>query len=140
TSGDVGAAEEIIQMSQQFRVMSRETSWLVLENQQMFAKFGVGRSKSAVEPLVPGSESAVADRGAVSRELDQLDLSPPGSGSAATAGPSAADEGARSESRAAPAPPAAAPAAAPPANAKAAPVAAAPAAPLPAPGSAGGGL
>jgi len=140
TSGDAGSAKEIIQLSQQFRVMSRETSWLVLENEQMFAEFGVGRSKFSVEPLAPGSQSPAADRGAVSRELDQLDSSPLGSGSAAPAGPSAADDGARRESGAAPAPPAAAPAPAPPPNAKAAPAAPAAAAPLPAPGSAGGGL
>jgi hypothetical protein len=133
TSGDPSAAKETIQLSQQFRVMSRETSWLVLENEQMFAEFGIARAKSAADGFGSGSEQPT-DHGALSRELDQLELGALGSANGAAAGPSAADESAPSPSRAAPSPPAKKSESAPPSPAPPA------ASPAPAPGTAGGGL
>jgi len=137
TAGDAAASKAIIQLSQQFRVMSRETSWLVLENEQMFAEFGIARSSARPDPFGPLAAPQPADPSAASHELDQLEPSTLGSssGADAAAGPSAADESTPSPSRAAPASPAATPL---PAKA-AAPAAAAPA-PAPAPGTAGGGL
>jgi len=39
-----GAAREIIEISRRMRVASRETSWIVLENQRMYDRFGVQRT------------------------------------------------------------------------------------------------
>jgi Vault protein inter-alpha-trypsin domain/von Willebrand factor type A domain len=139
TSGDPGAAKEIVGLSQQFRVMSRETSWLVLESEQMFAEFGISRSKSQAEPFGSAAESQPTDRGALSRELDQLEQGALGSSNGATAGPSAADDGRASESRAAPSP-VQAPPAKKAAEPEASPASPAPPAASPAPGTAGGGL
>jgi hypothetical protein len=66
TSSDPSALAQLIQTSKQFRVMSRETSWLVLENEQMFAEFGIPRTAPPSAPLDPS--------GALAQELDQTDL------------------------------------------------------------------
>lgn len=77
TSGSDGARKEVIELSQRFRVMSRETSWLVLENEQMFAKFGIPRRKPSDAPAAP-TETPEA-RAALAQELDSLDLGALGS-------------------------------------------------------------
>ncbi|HEY6077847.1 MAG TPA: VIT domain-containing protein, partial [Polyangiaceae bacterium] len=75
-SAEPGAAKEVIELSKRFRVMSRETSWLVLENEQMFAEFGIPRSKAAPEVL---PEPSAAERAALAQELDQIELAAPAS-------------------------------------------------------------
>jgi hypothetical protein len=122
TSGDADAGKELIDLSKRFRVMSRQTSWLVLENEQMFAEFGIKRSG----PL-EGSGAGVAvapDRAALSQELDQLDSGTLAESVAANNG-AASTPAKRSANEAAPS----APRSAPPA----------PAAPI-GPGASGGGL
>ncbi len=115
TSGGPGATAELIDLSKRFRVMSRETSWLVLENEQMFAEFGIPRTRSAVDESAPTAEQ----RAAVARELDAIEPggaaapAEPASGPAAdAAGPTRAAPGVPAP--AAPAPPAAKPAPSPP--------------------------
>ena len=67
-AGDASALKEVVELSTRFRVMSRQTSWLVLESEQMFADFGIPRS--AREP----SPELLSERAAISGELDQVDL------------------------------------------------------------------
>ncbi len=141
TSGDASAVKEIIDLSKRFRVMSRETSWLVLESEQMFAEFGIKRSAPALDGS--GDAATPPDRAAQAQELDQLELGAPGasSGSGGLPGPgspsdSAAQNGASVDKRAADSAKAEAPRSAP---ARAAPSPAPPSAPLK-PGAAGGGL
>jgi hypothetical protein len=64
------ALAEIIDVSKKFRVMSRETSWLVLESEQMFADFGIARSRGEQE--APSSNQ-------LAKELDLLGRGAPGS-------------------------------------------------------------
>jgi Ca-activated chloride channel family protein len=113
-SGLPGAAAEVIDLSKRFRVMSRETSWLVLENEQMFAEFGIPRSRAASDDSAPTAEQ----RAAVARELDAIEpggatapSEPASSPAADAAGPTRGAPGAPVP--AAPAPPAAKPAPAP---------------------------
>ncbi len=73
TSGDASSTKEIIDFSKRFRVMSRETSWLVLESEQMFAEFGIKRSATAAEGS-GGAATSQPDRAAQAQELDQLEL------------------------------------------------------------------
>lgn len=150
-SGDATAAKQLVELSRQFRVMSRETSWLVLENEQMFAEFGIPRTAPSPDTLSGGAGLAPssAERSSNSQELDQLDLGAL-SGSNAASGssaPSAADaSGAPAKStsagpapkkeaeappRAAPAPPSSPPSPAPAAEASGGSIR---------PGAAGGGL
>jgi Vault protein inter-alpha-trypsin domain/von Willebrand factor type A domain len=125
TSGDPGASKQIVDLSKQFRVMSRETSWLVLESEQMFAEFGIKRSAPALDGSGDGA-AASPDRAAQAQELDQLELgalsgsgAPSGTLSGSSA-PSAgvdkrAEDSAKAEApRSAPAP--AAPSPAPPSS------------------------
>jgi Ca-activated chloride channel family protein len=121
TASDPAALRELIEVSKRFRVMSRETSWLVLETEQMFAEFGIPRSKATSAEPANGAEAPEA-RAALAQELDSLDLGALAGTSGADVAPSskAKDEAPRS-----------APAAKP----------AAPSAPSPVgPGSSGGGL
>ncbi|HVY30333.1 MAG TPA: VIT domain-containing protein [Polyangiaceae bacterium] len=87
-SGDASVSKELVELSRQFRVMSRETSWLVLENEQMFAEFGIARSAPPSDVL-SGDAGRGADRGALSQELDQLQL---GTLAGAASGSNAADD------------------------------------------------
>lgn len=125
TSAEPSALEEVIELSKRFRVMSRETSWLVLESEQMFAEFGIPRRRPAVEAAASGSDAPEA-RAAVARELDSFELGALGAASSVP-GNSAKDEAPRSV----PAAEAAAPAAPSPAK---------PSSPRSAAGSTGGGL
>jgi hypothetical protein len=129
TSGDASAAKELIDLSKQFRVMSRQTSWLVLENEQMFAEFGIKRSGPPEGSASADAEGA--DRAALSQELDQLDTGSV-AGSATSSNGAASTPAKRAAGEAAPS----APRSAPPANA---PAPAAPSPPL-RPGASGGGL
>lgn len=114
-----GALKELIEVSKRFRVMSRETSWLVLETEQMFAEFGIPRSKPAIAE--PANSEPPEARAALAQELDSLDLGALGSSS----GPGALQDNKAKEV------PRSAPAAEP----------AAPSAPSPVrPGTSGGGL
>ncbi len=113
-AGDASSLKEIIALSKRFRVMSRQTSWLVLESEQMFADFGIPRTRP--DALAPSD----ADSNELARELDQVDLgalpdrgsSPrPADGRAASAPAKKAEaEAPRSASKPAPAPAAPAPA------------------------------
>lgn len=136
TAGDAGAIKELVELSTRFRVMSRETSWLVLESEQMFADFGIRRSPAAPDGL---AEGAAQDRSALAQELDQADLGAPasGSGSSSPSEPSKSSPAKRAEDKAE----AEAPRSVPPAS-KPAPEAPSPAAPSPpiSPGATGGGL
>ncbi|MES1188226.1 MAG: VIT domain-containing protein [Myxococcales bacterium] len=133
TAGDAGATKELIELSKRFRVMSRETSWLVLESEQMFADFGIQRSA----PVQDGpADSTTADRSAPAQELDQVDLGAlSGAGTSAPGTASPASPAKRAEDKAE------APRSVPPASepAPAAPSPAAPSSPI-RPGASGGGL
>jgi hypothetical protein len=140
TSGDASGAKELIELSKQFRVMSRETSWLVLESDQMFADFGIKRTAGA-----DAVGAAQPDRQAQSQELDlleKLDLgassSQSGVLSESSSAPRDADSG---PAKRAEAPPANVPAPAPaaPAPAKASPEGASGSGAI-RPGASGGGL
>lgn len=120
TSGDAGATTTLVALSKQFRVMSRETSWLVLESDQMFADFGIKRSAPSLDSASEAGSTGL-ERAAAAKELDDLDLGALSSGSASSDGLSrpakrAADEAPASAPRAE-APAAAAPAPSPPAKA-----------------------
>ena len=124
TSGDASSTKELIELSKQFRVMSRETSWLVLESDQMFADFGIKRTAGA-----DAAGSPQLDRQAQSQELDlleKLDLSAGSSLNGVLSDSSSApkDDASAGPSKRAEAPPANLPAPAPaaPAPAKASPV------------------
>jgi Ca-activated chloride channel family protein len=132
TSGSDGARKEVIELSQRFRVMSRETSWLVLENEQMFAEFGIPRSKPS-DASGALSEAPEA-RAALAQELDNLDLGALGSTSGSGASSEAAGEPAKKKEAADRAPSAPAKPASPAAEA---PSPVAPSAPG---GNIGGGL
>jgi len=133
TAGDAGATKELIELSKRFRVMSRETSWLVLESEQMFADFGIRRSAPVPDGLGDG---AAPDRSALAQELDQGDLGALGSGAASEPSPSSPAK--RAEDKAEAEAPRSVPPASKPAPAAPSP---APAAPSPIrPGTAGGGL
>ena len=108
TAASPAALRELIDVSKRFRVMSRETSWLVLETEQMFAEFGIPRSKPLGGEAVAGGEPPEA-RAALARELDGLDLGALGSTSGADPAPSdkAKDEAPRSAPAAKPAAPSA---------------------------------
>jgi Ca-activated chloride channel family protein len=108
TSGDPSATRELIELSKRFRVMSRETSWLVLENERMFAELGIPRQKAVLD-------ASAAERAALASELDQQEPAAP---SASNATPSPAAEAPRDSEPAKKAsqPPAAAPAAPAPAG------------------------
>jgi Ca-activated chloride channel family protein len=70
TSETPEARKEVIALSRQYRVMSRHTSYLVLENDAMFAMFGIPRTvPSGREPSAGEGEAA-----AVARELSRLDI------------------------------------------------------------------
>lgn len=141
TSGDASSTKELIELSKQFRVMSRETSWLVLESDQMFADFGIKRTAGA-----DGAGAPQPDRQAQSQELDLLErleagvsASQSGVLSDANSAPRDADSGPAKRAEAPPANlPAPAPAAPAPAKASPSPVAGGSGAIRP--GSAGGGL
>jgi len=110
-SPDVSARPELIELSKRFRVMSRETSWLVLESEQMFADFGIRRSP----PVVDGSSDERAKVTALDEgDLDALSPNGPSRPSAQSHAKSGKDEaeGLRSAPASKPAP-ASAPAAAP---------------------------
>ena len=81
-ASDADSAAEVIAVSKRFHVMSRLTSLLVLENDQMFAEFGIPRTArqdgaasdaqfagGPAGPALAGSPSAP-----MSNELDQLDM------------------------------------------------------------------
>jgi tetratricopeptide (TPR) repeat protein len=51
--GDIGAT--VVELSRRFHVMSRRTALLVLENERMFAEFGVER-RAAKSPLLRGDD------------------------------------------------------------------------------------
>lgn len=151
SSGDASVAKELVELSRQFRVMTRETSWLVLENEQMFAEFGIPRSAPVSEALGGDAGKGAGDKSALAQELDQLEL---GTLAGAASGSSAADDrsgSARDTSSPAKSSPAGPAAEAPPSRAAPSPPASPPAAtpaPSPAagaggaikPGNAGGGL
>lgn len=110
TSADPASLRELIETSKRFRVMSRETSWLVLETEQMFAEFGIPRSKPSAP--APASDDAPEARAALTKELDAFDLgalgSASGSGLDAAQGNSAPkDKATRAESAPEPAAPSA---------------------------------
>jgi Ca-activated chloride channel family protein len=133
TAGDAGATKELIELSKRFRVMSRETSWLVLESEQMFADFGIRRSAPVADGL---GEGAAQERSALVKELDDVDLGALASGSGSASGSSAPSPAKRAEDKAE------LPRSAPPAS-KPAPAAPSPAPEAPSPirpGAAGGGL
>ncbi len=54
---DTDTRREIVRLSRHFHVMSRHTAMLVLENERMFAEFGIERTQP-VEPSVPGRHAA----------------------------------------------------------------------------------
>ncbi|MFS8070338.1 MAG: AgmX/PglI C-terminal domain-containing protein, partial [Byssovorax sp.] len=63
-SSDEASRKEVVALSRAHRVMSRAASFLVLENDQMFADFGIERASKKVPvealggpPKAPGSES-----------------------------------------------------------------------------------
>lgn len=113
-SAEPGASKEVIELSKRFRVMSRETSWLVLESEQMFAEFGIPRSKVAAEARLPAAEPSAAERAALAQELDQIELG--GALSAPSEAPRSANDapGAPEPARGAPAAAKPAPAPSPP--------------------------
>lgn len=85
TSGDASATVELIELSKRFGVMSRETSWLVLENEQMFAEFGIARPKQV-------TEQSAAEREQLASELDRAEApgqDAPSAEAPASAGPPA---------------------------------------------------
>jgi hypothetical protein len=47
-AGDAGTVKDVVALAKRFHVMSRHTSLLVLENEQMFAEFGIRRT--ALDP------------------------------------------------------------------------------------------
>jgi hypothetical protein len=108
SSTDPGALKELIDVSKRFRVMSRETSWLVLETEQMFAEFGIPRRRPSVAEPANAGEPPEA-RAALAQELDSLDLGALGSSSGpdAVPGSKAKDEAPRSAPAAEPAAPSA---------------------------------
>lgn len=69
-SGDKEAALEAIELSKRFHVMSRHTSLLVLENDRMFAEFGIRRTTREADDLsdhafgAEGSDDALRAKGA----------------------------------------------------------------------------
>jgi hypothetical protein len=128
-AGDTASLEEAIGLSKRFRVMSRETSWLVLESEQMFADFGIPRSV----PVPLGPDTASAERAGSTQELDLLELGA-ADGPAPREVSSGASEAPASKAEAA-APKKSRDVAEPPA-----PAAPASPTPAPAPGGQGGGL
>jgi Ca-activated chloride channel family protein len=75
-----GAREaDLVDLAKRFRVLSRRTSWLVLENDRMFAEFGIPRTAAAARDL---QESGFTGRGGV-----------PGDAPASPRGGASADEG-----------------------------------------------
>jgi Ca-activated chloride channel family protein len=141
-SGDASSTKELIDLSKQFRVMSRETSWLVLESDQMFADFGIKRTTGGDASGVPQ-----LDRQLQSQELDLLEKMELGAGSSlngvlsdSSSAPRDADSGPAKRAEAPPANvPAPAPAAPAPAPAKASPEGASGSGAI-RPGASGGGL
>lgn len=111
TSNAATAVTEVVDLSKRFRVMSRETSWLVLENEQMFAEFGITRTR----PTAP--ETSSQDRAALATELDRS-AEPSADASSAPLGAPASKPSSPAKRAEAEAPPPAAPAS-PPAPAKA---------------------
>jgi Ca-activated chloride channel family protein len=61
-SSDSGAVKQAIDLSKQYHVMSRYTSLLVLENDQMFAEFGIKRTAAPTAGL-PADDLALAGGG-----------------------------------------------------------------------------
>lgn len=61
TSDDQTSVKEAVDLSQRFHVMSRHTSFLVLENEQMFAEFGVQRTTKKAEDQSDQSFAAEPD-------------------------------------------------------------------------------
>ncbi|HEX2875964.1 MAG TPA: VIT domain-containing protein, partial [Polyangiaceae bacterium] len=144
TSGDAASTREIIDLSKQFRVMSRETSWLVLESDQMFADFGIKRTASG-DGAGLGQPDRLAQALAQSQELDLLEKLELGAGSSLNGVLSDSNSAPREVEASSPAKRAEAPPANVPAPAPAAP---APAKAVPQgsgsgairPGASGGGL
>jgi Ca-activated chloride channel family protein len=65
-SSDAGTVKQVIDLSKQYHVMSRYTSLLVLENDQMFAEFGIKRTAAPTAGL-PADDLALAPSGASGR-------------------------------------------------------------------------
>jgi len=61
TSDDQTSIKEAVDLSKRFHVMSRHTSFLVLENEQMFAEFGVQRTTRKAEDQSDQSFAAQPD-------------------------------------------------------------------------------
>lgn len=61
TSDDQTSVKEAVELSKRFHVMSRHTSFLVLENEQMFAEFGVQRTTKKAEDQSDQSFAAEPD-------------------------------------------------------------------------------
>jgi hypothetical protein len=109
TSGDASATPLLIELSKRFGVMSRETSWLVLENEKMFAEFGIARPKEQVE-------QSASERAQLASELDQTDAGASGEpAEAPQPAQASAGPGKRAASKPSQVPPASAPAAPSPA-------------------------
>ncbi len=60
-SNEPSQVSEVLELSKRFRVMSRRTSWLVLENEQMFAEFGIPRTAAPGAQPEPGLESELQE-------------------------------------------------------------------------------
>jgi len=81
-TGDGAAARrEIVDLSQQYSVLSRHTSFLVLENDAMYREFGIARRRGGRSPgasEVPGSWGAglgsTASAGGLAGQLADLDV------------------------------------------------------------------
>jgi Ca-activated chloride channel family protein len=127
-ASDAGAVKQAIDLSKQYHVMSRYTSLLVLENDQMFAEFGIKRTAAPTAGL-PTDDLALASGGGSGRAFapgavaanpfdarDDLPAKPAEEKAKGSTGSSGADKEPQMEAerRAMPAPTAAPAAAAPP--------------------------
>ena len=86
---DAAGQKEVIDLSHRFRVMSRPTSWLVLENEAMYAEFGIRRTEpGGVErpKAQPAGGMGLSELASLSNALQMLDVASLGLGSPATAG------------------------------------------------------
>ncbi|MEO7331086.1 MAG: AgmX/PglI C-terminal domain-containing protein, partial [Minicystis sp.] len=88
-SNDPLADKQILALSTTHHVLSRRTALLVLENDRMFAEFGIPRTQAAsAGPAASGAGLSSDRAGQIARELSQLDLGLVGASSAP--GPSGA--------------------------------------------------
>jgi Ca-activated chloride channel family protein len=68
---EADAKREIVRLSRHYHVMSRHTAMLVLENERMFAEFGIERTQP-VEPSTPARHAAKGQGGErPSREVEE---------------------------------------------------------------------